>query len=43
MLAELADQIDQGKNDESIVSYFVQKYGMTVLSAPPASGFNLTA
>lgn len=43
MLAELADQVDQGKSDASIVSYFVQKYGMTVLSAPPASGFNLTA
>ncbi len=43
MLAELAGEIDQGKSDESIVSYFVQKYGMTVLSAPPTSGFNLTA
>ncbi len=43
MLAELADQIDQGKGDESIVSYFAQKYGLTVLSSPPASGFNLTA
>jgi cytochrome c-type biogenesis protein CcmH/NrfF len=43
MLKDLAGQIDQGKNDDSILAYFVDKYGVTVLSAPPASGFNLTA
>jgi cytochrome c-type biogenesis protein CcmH len=43
MFAELGKHIDQGKSDEEIVSYFIEKYGSTVLSAPPASGFNLTA
>ena len=43
MLKELSEQIDQGKSEESILDYFVQKYGLAVLSAPPASGFNLSA
>ena len=43
MLAELAAQIDEGNSDESIVARFAEKYGLTVLSAPPAAGFNLTA
>jgi len=43
MLAEIAAELDEGKNDQSIVSHFAEKYGLTVLSAPPASGFNLTA
>ena len=43
MLAELAAQIDEGNSDDSIVSHFAEKYGLTVLSAPPAAGFNLTA
>ena len=43
MLAELAAQIDEGNSDDSIVSHFAEKYGLTVLSAPPAAGFNLAA
>jgi cytochrome c-type biogenesis protein CcmH/NrfF len=43
MLKDLRRQIDQGKDDGSIIAYFGEKYGTTVLSAPPASGFNLTA
>jgi len=43
MLADLGKQIDQGKSDEAIIAYFIEKYGNTVLAAPPASGFNLTA
>jgi len=43
MLAELAAQIDEGNSDQSIISHFAEKYGLTVLSAPPAAGFNLTA
>ena len=43
MMAEIAAELDEGKSDESIVAHFAEKYGLTVLSAPPASGFNLTA
>lgn len=43
MMKDLGKQIDDGKTDDAIVSYFVEKYGLTVLAAPPASGFNLTA
>jgi cytochrome c-type biogenesis protein CcmH len=43
MLKDLGRQIDLGMDDPSIVAYFSEKYGITVLSAPPASGFNLTA
>ena len=43
MTADLIEQIDQGKSDSEIVAFFADKYGATVLSAPPASGFNLTA
>jgi cytochrome c-type biogenesis protein CcmH len=43
MLTDLGKQIDQGKSDQEIVSYFVDKYGATVLAAPPATGFNLAA
>ena len=43
MLVDLGKQIDQGKSDEAIMAYFIDKYGSTVLAAPPASGFNLTA
>jgi cytochrome c-type biogenesis protein CcmH len=43
MFAELGKHVDQGMSDEAIIAYFVEKYGSTVLSAPPISGFNLTA
>ena len=43
MLRELGRQIDQEKDNDSIVAFFMEKYGTAVLSAPPASGFNLTA
>jgi cytochrome c-type biogenesis protein CcmH len=43
MLADLGRQIDAGKSDDEVVAYFVEKYGATVLAAPPASGFNLAA
>jgi len=43
MLAELNKLIDQGKTNDEIYAYFVDKYGTAVLAAPPASGFNLTA
>jgi cytochrome c-type biogenesis protein CcmH len=43
MLAEIAAELDEGKSDDSIISHFAEKFGLTVLSAPPTSGFNLTA
>ena len=43
MLTDLGKQIDQGKSDDEIMTYFVDKYGTAVLAAPPASGFNLAA
>jgi cytochrome c-type biogenesis protein CcmH len=43
MFAELGKLVDQGKSDDEIMSYFVEKYGTTVLAAPPVSGFNLAA
>jgi cytochrome c-type biogenesis protein CcmH/NrfF len=43
MLAELNKLVDQGKTNDEIYAYFVDKYGTAVLAAPPASGFNLTA
>jgi cytochrome c-type biogenesis protein CcmH len=43
MLTDLGKQIDSGKTDDAIIAYFVDKYGPTVLAAPPASGFNLAA
>jgi len=43
MIADLGNQIDQGKSNSAIMTYFVEKYGTAVLAAPPASGFNLAA
>ena len=42
-MAEIAKELDEGDSDDSIVSHFAEKYGLTVLSSPPAAGFNLTA
>lgn len=41
--AELTAAIASGKTDQQILDSFVAKYGATVLAAPPAHGFNLTA
>jgi len=43
MWAELGKQVDEGKSTDAIFSYFVDKFGVSVLAAPPASGFNLAA
>lgn len=43
MLKDISKRIDQGDTDAGVVEYFIDKYGTSVLSAPPASGFNLTA
>ena len=43
MLTEVETMIDQGLSEDQIVQSFTEKYGYTVLSSPPTSGFNLTA
>jgi len=42
-LSELTTQLAAGLTDQQILDTFVLKYGMTVLAAPPAKGFNLVA
>lgn len=43
MEAELQDALARGDSNERVLHVFVQKYGPTVLAAPPVSGFNLVA
>lgn len=43
MEGELRTALDRGDGDDQILHGFVQKYGPTVLAAPPTSGFNLVA
>ncbi|HET9099358.1 MAG TPA: cytochrome c-type biogenesis protein CcmH [Acidobacteriaceae bacterium] len=41
--AELRTALARGDSDQLVLQDFVQKYGPTVLAAPPESGFNLVA
>ena len=43
MEGELQASLDRGENDNLILQDFVQKYGPTVLAAPPRTGFDLVA
>jgi cytochrome c-type biogenesis protein CcmH len=43
MKEEIAQHLDSGKSDEEVLTAFVDKYGVGILSSPPASGFNLAA
>ncbi len=43
MTDEVAKMLDEGKTQEQILPAFADKYGLRVLAAPPASGFNLSA
>ena len=38
---KISELMKQGKSDEEIMAYFVERYGEWILRAPPASGFNL--
>jgi cytochrome c-type biogenesis protein CcmH/NrfF len=42
-LSELTTMIASGLTDQQVLDSFVTKYGMTVLAAPPAKGFDLIA
>lgn len=41
--AEVQKKIDAGMTESQIINSFIAEYGNTVLSAPPKSGFDLTA
>lgn len=43
MEGELRNALDRGDGNNLILQNFVQKYGPTVLAAPPKTGFNLVA
>jgi cytochrome c-type biogenesis protein CcmH len=43
IMKEVGTMLDQGMTDKQIIQSFVDRYGNTVLSSPPKSGFNLTA
>ena len=38
---KIRELMKQGKSDEEIMAYFVERYGEWILRAPPVSGFNL--
>ena len=40
---EVWDRIGKGESIEGIVEAFKERYGLVILSAPPAAGFHLTA
>ncbi len=40
---EIAERITKGESVESVVKVFEERYGLAILSAPPTSGFHLTA
>lgn len=40
---QIAEHLNQGLSYDTILASFVERYGEKVLSAPTASGFNLTA
>lgn len=43
MRAEIREKLAAGEDKEAILASFVDRFGLTVLSAPPTSGFHLSA
>lgn len=43
MRAEVREKLEAGESKEVILAGFVDRFGLTVLSAPPTSGFHLSA
>jgi len=41
--AEIRAQLDTGKDKDTILTYFADKYGEKILSSPKAQGFNILA
>lgn len=42
-LSQMTTEIAAGLTDQQVLDSFVTKYGLTVLAAPPAKGFDLVA
>ena len=40
---EVAERLQAGEAPEDIISMFAERYGLVILSAPPTSGFHLSA
>ena len=38
---KIYELIQEGRSDREIKNYYVEKYGVIILAAPPATGFNL--
>ena len=38
---KIRELMKQGKSDDEIIAYFVERYGEWILRAPPVSGFNI--
>lgn len=43
MRQELTAAVDRGDNDSSVLQFFIEKYGATVLAAPTKTGFDRVA
>jgi cytochrome c-type biogenesis protein CcmH len=43
MRAKIEEEIRAGKSEDTIISGFVEEYGLVVLSTPPPEGINLAA
>lgn len=41
MSQEVASLLAEGKNDEEIYGYYIERFGATVMASPNAEGFNL--
>ncbi|MFW7380954.1 MAG: cytochrome c-type biogenesis protein [Oligoflexus sp.] len=41
--AQVRQQIQEGKNKQEILDFFVERYGLWILREPPKEGFNLLA
>ena len=40
---EVAERLQAGEDAEDIIATFAERYGLVILSAPPTSGFHLSA
>lgn len=41
MRAIIRQQVDQGRSDQQIIAFFRERYGDSILTSPPVSGFTL--
>ncbi len=42
MMKQVREQLDEGKSEEEILNYFVERYGEWILLKPKPKGINLT-